>query len=93
MSNVLSPSLSKAARSLLKWTQADLSQKAGVGVRSVSRFEEGVEKPSPLVRDKLYRAFVENGIQFIACNHDDEALDGVGLRYRPNKPSTRIKIL
>lgn len=93
MSKALTPSLSKAARILLGWSQNELSEKSGVGLRSVTRFEAEKGHQTPSVRDKLYEAFVRAGIQFIAANTDTEELDGIGLRYRPIKPNTGIKIL
>ena len=93
MSKVLTPTLCKAARVLLKWSQAELSGKAGVGVRSISRFEDEKGEQSPAVRDKLYEAFQNAGIQFIANNSDGPELDGVGLRFRPSYPGRDIKIL
>lgn len=93
MSKALTPKICKAARALLNWSQADLSQKAGVGVRSVSRFEDSNGEPSPAVRDKLYNAFGKAGIQLIASNTCDAELDGVGLRFQPKYPNNGIKIL
>lgn len=93
MSKALTPSLCKAARILLGWSQVDLSKSSGVAVRSLSRFEDGKGEQSPAVRDKLYDAFVEAGIQFIASNSDGIEPDGIGLRYKPLGPGTGIKIL
>ena len=93
MSKVLTPSLSKAARVLLGWSQDELGQKANIGVRSVTRFEAANGQQTPGVRDKLYDAFTAAGIQFIASNSDTADLDGVGLRFKPSNPRNGIKIL
>lgn len=93
MSKALTPTLCKAARVLLGWSQADLSSSAKISVRSLSRFEDGKDEPSPAVRDKLYDAFLDAGIQFIASNSDRSEPDGVGLRFKPKDPGREIKLL
>ena len=93
MSTILTPQLSKAARGLLDWSQEDLSEKAGVGLRSVSRFESKGGTATPVVRQKLYEAFKQGGIEFIASNSMTNDLDGVGLRFRPHNPNDGIKII
>jgi len=93
MSKALTPSLSKAARILLGWSQDELSRRANIGVRSVTRFEAENGQQTPGVRDKLYDAFTVAGIQFIASNSDTGELDGVGLRFKPTNPRNGIKIL
>jgi len=70
-----------------------LSQKAGIAVKSVSRFEDGKGSLSPTIRDKIYEAFVNAGIQFIATNTDDAEIDGIGLRFKPKYPEKGIKVL
>lgn len=95
MSKALTPSLSKAARILLGWSQKKLSEKSDVGLRSITRFEadksSGHETAS--AREKLYDAYTKAGIQFIATNSQTGELDGVGLRFKPNNPFDGIKIL
>lgn len=93
MSKSLTPTLCKAARVLLGWTQADLSKAANVSVRSLSRFEDGKGGESPAVRDKLYEALRVAGIQLIASNSGEAEPDGIGLRFKPLNPGRDIKIL
>ncbi|WP_105433179.1 helix-turn-helix transcriptional regulator [Neorhizobium sp. T6_25] len=93
MSTILTPQLSKAARGLLDWSQEELSEKAGVGLRSVSRFESKGGTATPVVRQKLYEAFKQGGIEFIASNSMTKDLDGLGLRFRPLNPNDGIKII
>ena len=93
MSLVVTPSICKAARTLLGWSQEDLCQKSGVSLRSLTRFESGSDLASAKVRDKLYDAFRQAGLQFIAANTDDGELDGVGIRWRPKLPHNGIKVL
>jgi transcriptional regulator with XRE-family HTH domain len=77
----------------LGWSQEELAGKAGVSLRSLSRFEKIAAEPSAKVRDKLYRAFLDGGLQFIATNSESGELDGVGVRRRPEKPHQGIRIL
>jgi transcriptional regulator with XRE-family HTH domain len=93
MSSVLTPTLCKAARILLAWSQADLAGKSGVSILSLTRFENGNDAGSPKVREKLYNAFAVAGIQFIAANNETGAIDGVGLRWKPLFPHQGIKII
>lgn len=93
MSTILTPQLSKAARTLLKWSQEDLSKRAKVGLRSITRFESESDGATPIVRAKLYEAFKAGGIQFIASNTLTDELDGVGLRFKPKNPDCGIKIV
>ncbi|MGO7244343.1 helix-turn-helix transcriptional regulator [Rhizobium ruizarguesonis] len=93
MRSPLSPTLCKAARVLLGWSQAEMASKAGIGIRSLIRFENETEEPSPKMAEKLYRALVEAGLQLIAANGDDAELDGVGIRYKPKRPHNGIKVI
>lgn len=78
---------------MLGWSQEDLVARSGVSARSLGRFEIGQGRPSPKVREKLYRAFVNADIQFIAANTETVELDGVGLRWKPKHPHSGIKIV
>jgi ribosome-binding protein aMBF1 (putative translation factor) len=93
MSSVVTPSICKAARTLLGWSQEELSKRSGVSLRSLTRFESGGDPASAKVRDKLYEAFQRGDLQFIAANSDSAELDGVGIRWRPKRPHNGIKIL
>lgn len=70
------PSMVRAARTLLGWSQMELADRAGVSVPLVSRFErlETVGRPANL--QKLARAFQTAGLDF------NIAEDGFGIRLR-----------
>lgn len=93
MSFVITPKLCKAARILLDWSQEELSARSGVSIRTLTRFETGSHDASSKVSDKLYRAFSNANIEFIAANSDDAMLDGIGLRWKPERPHNGIKIV
>ena len=73
----------RAARALLGWRQADLSEESGVGTATIQRIEKsdrGVTGyASTLVR--LQAAFERAGIQFI----DEDETGGFGLRMAKKK--------
>lgn len=67
----LTPTQSRAARSLLSWTSRDLAAAADIHVNTVCRFESG-SKHHRGTATLIIRAFEENGIEFIE--------DGVRLK-------------
>jgi len=52
------------ARAALKWSTADLAEKAGVGVNTINRFEDGQDARVSSV-DKIRAALEAAGIEFI----------------------------
>lgn len=52
----------KAARGVLNWTQADLSENSGVSLRTVQEFEAGKRSPNKTTLQGLLAAFEGNGI-------------------------------
>jgi transcriptional regulator with XRE-family HTH domain len=60
------------ARAALRWSTAELAEKAGVGVNTVNRFEDGQDARVSSV-DKIRAAFETAGIEFI---------NGSGVRLR-----------
>ncbi|OWV90371.1 helix-turn-helix domain-containing protein [Rhizobium sp. R693] len=93
MSSALTPALCRAARAMLGWTQQELAAKSGVSARHVVRFENGRDDQYPKLREQLYRAFADTDIQFIAANTDTTELDGLGLRWKPKRQHSGIKIV
>jgi transcriptional regulator with XRE-family HTH domain len=67
----------RAARGLLDWSQADLAEKAGVGIVTVRQFEAGGHDPRRATLDVIRRAFESAGVEFI-----DENGGGPGVRLR-----------
>ena len=52
------------ARAALKWSTQDLAQKAGVGVNTVNRFEDGQDARVSSV-DKMRTALEGAGVEFL----------------------------
>jgi transcriptional regulator with XRE-family HTH domain len=60
------------ARAALKWSTQELAEKAGVGVNTVNRFEDGQDARMSSV-DKMRAALEAAGIEFI---------NGTGVKLR-----------
>ncbi len=63
-----------AARGLLDWSQADLAEKAGVGIVTVRQFEAGGHDPRHATLDVIRRAFESAGVEFIDDNGGGAAI-------------------
>ena len=72
----------RAARSLLKWTGAELAEKSGVAFSTIMRFEtaDGVPNSTMKTIDAIQKAFEKAGIEFIGSPSD-----GAGVRWKPKK--------
>ena len=69
----------RAARALLDWTRSDLSERSGVGISALMRFESADGVPAGNIKtiDAVKKAFEEAGIEFIGTP-DSQA----GVRWR-----------
>ena len=76
LSPVISGAQIRAARILLRWSQAELSFQCGVSESSILRIERGLLKPRESTREKIALAMRMAGIEFI---------DSVGVTLRPDK--------
>jgi len=76
---------SRAARSLLQWSQARLAKEAGVSTLTVRNYEAGVTKPVPSTLVVIHQALERAGIEFI----DDGGR--VGVTLNPDRPKGRLK--
>lgn len=54
----------RAARALLDWTQAELAERAGIGLSTVQDFEAGRHKPYKRTLEKIAATFAEVGVEF-----------------------------
>lgn len=72
----MTPAQCRAARGLLKWTQDDLAEKAGVSVVTVRNFENEKSAPQRASLDVIRRALEAAGVEFING-------DAPGVRLRP----------
>jgi len=70
----------RAARALLRWSSADLSEFSGVGTATIKRLEVMVGVPSGNVRTliAIKTAIESAGIEFLGNPED-----GAGVRFRP----------
>jgi transcriptional regulator with XRE-family HTH domain len=74
---MFTPNLSRAARSLLDWSQTDLATQAGVSLSTVRDFETGKRTPIANNLAAMQKALSEAGVEFIPENGG-----GAGVRLR-----------
>ena len=72
----------RAARAMLKWSLADLSEKSGIGTSTLKRFEaaDGMPNGHMSTFAKLNEIFLDANIEFIGSPDD-----GPGVRLRKVK--------
>ena len=73
---MITGSQARGARAVLKWTVADVAQKAGVAPNTVTRVEADKSVNTTTLR-AMQAAFEEAGVQFIPENGG-----GAGVRMR-----------
>ena len=75
----------KAARDLLKISQAELAEATGIAVRTVGRFEgdEGLLEPGNL--DKILAELERRGIEFTNGDRPPSNSRGIGVRLNLDK--------
>lgn len=56
----------RAARALLDWSLADLSERCGIGQQAISKFENGETQPLAKTIQKIQTVLEEGGVEFIA---------------------------
>jgi transcriptional regulator with XRE-family HTH domain len=62
----MSPEQARAARSWLGWTQAELAERARVGLSTVKDYEGGKRTPIANNLDAMQRALEQAGMEFTA---------------------------
>jgi hypothetical protein len=74
----------RAARALLRWSAADLSERSSVGTATIQRMEvmDGVPAGNVKTLVAIQRALEDAGIEFIGSPDD-----GPGVRLRSSKGS------
>ena len=75
---MLSPGQCRAARGFLRWSLQELSERAGVAVPTISRFENEHSAPTRATLAVLQRAFEDAGIEFLNS-------DAPGVRLKRGK--------
>ena len=82
------PTVSRAARGLLDWSQTDLAEKAGVSLSTVRDFETGKRTPIGNNIAAMQKAMENAGVEFIPENGGGA---GVRLRKRMTPPDEGIR--
>lgn len=74
---MISPEQCRAARGLLDWSQAELAEKARVGIVTVRQLEAGTNEPRRATLEVVRRCLESAGVEFI-----DENGGGPGVRLK-----------
>jgi hypothetical protein len=72
---IISAAQCRAARGWLRWSQADLADRSGVGLSAIRDFEGELRRTLWSIRAQLQRAFEDAGVEF---------KDEHSLRVRPS---------
>jgi len=83
LARMITPEQCRAARGLLDWSQANLAERARVGIVTVRQFEAGAHDARRATLDVIRRAFETTGVEFI-----DENGGGPGVRLRKRLQNT-----
>ena len=75
----------KAARELLKITQAELAEASGVGERTLKKFEADAALPKVSNLDKIFSELERRGIEFINGDRPPSTGNGIGVRLNLDK--------
>ena len=73
----INPAQCRAARSLLGWSQLDLSKASKTATKTIADFERGAREPYPRTLEDVRGAIERAGVEFI-----DENGGGSGVRFR-----------
>jgi transcriptional regulator with XRE-family HTH domain len=76
----ISPQQSRAARALLEWSQADLSEASKTATKTVADFERGARVPYARTLEDVQAALEKAGVEFIPENGG-----GAGVRMKKRK--------
>jgi transcriptional regulator with XRE-family HTH domain len=74
---MITPAQIRAARGLLKWTQAALAHKAALSTVTLNMIENETVAPRASTLDAIQRALENGGVQFL-----EEDGRGVGVRFQ-----------
>ncbi len=74
---MINPAQIRAARGLLKWTQAALAHKAALSTVTLNMIENEAVAPRANTVDAIQRALEAGGVEFL-----EEGGFGVGVRFR-----------
>ena len=72
----------RAARGLLKWTQAALAHRAAISAVTLNMIENETVRPRPATLTAIRRALESGGVQML-----EEAGAGVGVRFVAAPPA------
>jgi transcriptional regulator with XRE-family HTH domain len=77
----------RAARGLLKWTQAALAARSGLSIVTLNMIECETVRPRQGSLAAVRRALEEGGVEFIG-----EGAYGLGVRFRQASPAPAVML-
>lgn len=80
----ITPAQCRAARAMLDWSQEDLSEKSGVGAKTIVDFEKGKRSPFARTIRDLQEALEAGGVEFTNG-------DAPGLRLKARRRGRESK--
>jgi len=80
--DMIAPEQSRAARAWLMWSQANLADRANVGLSTIRDFEKGSRKPIENNLLSIVRVFELAGVSFV----DDALGNAIGISVSVKKP-------
>jgi transcriptional regulator with XRE-family HTH domain len=86
----ISPAQCRAARGLLRWSQAELQARSKVTKPTIANFELETRQPYERTLDAIQGAFEKAGIEFIPEGETSED-GGDGLRFKRRRGRGRPK--
>ena len=87
---MLTPTQLRAARALVGWTRADLAERSGVAVPTITGFEiQGADSKISTLH-KLRRALEAAGVEFIDDGDASQPGGGPGVRLRGAREAVTI---
>jgi transcriptional regulator with XRE-family HTH domain len=80
----------RAARALLGWSQAHLSEASKVATKTIADFESSLREPQPRTLDELQRALEKEGVEFL--NHGQPGVR-LTLQYATSFFDTPLRVV
>jgi transcriptional regulator with XRE-family HTH domain len=87
---MITPAFCRAARAWFGWTQADLAQRAMIGISTVRDFETGTRVPIQNNQQAIQRAFEQAGASFVISGDKITGLDFTEVLERAGIAATDL---
>lgn len=91
----MKPDAVRRARGSLRWTQAQLAQRAGIGLSTLKDFKSGARTPHAQNLERLRSAFEAQGLMLVGDVFvpADDVLDAIASNPNPSTEQSALAIL